>query len=587
MKYSKLAELYEKLEATTKRLEKTHIISEFLKDVPEDDLDVVCLLIQGSIFPSWDDRKIGVASRLVLKAISLATGMDQDNVEKDWKKTGDLGETTENLITKKRQRTLFSQSLTVKKVYENIRKLCEIEGEGTVDKKVKIISELLTSASPKEARFIVRTVLEDMRVGVGDGTLRDSIVWAFLHDEAKMKYSKEENDFVPEDREKYNEVANIVQKAYDLSTDFGIVAKEAKTKGLAGLKKTQLTIGKPIKVMLYQKAENLKEAFEYVGKPAALEYKYDGFRIQLNKKGKEIFLYTRRLEDVTKQFPEVVQFVKDYVHGDNFILDSEAVGYDPKTKNYLAFQTISQRIKRKYDIEKMAKEFPVEVNVFDVMAFEGENWMNKPFLERRKLLEKIIKNTPFKIITAKQIITDDIKKAEKFYKESLAHGEEGVMVKNLEGIYKPGSRVGYGMKVKPTMENLDLVIVGAEWGEGKRSAWLSSFTLACLDEDKKFVEIGKVGTGIKELEESEGITFAELTKKLKPLVISEKGKEVKVKPEIVLEIGYEEIQKSPSYSSGYALRFPRLIRLRDDKPPSEASTLRMIEKFYKTQRERG
>lgn len=592
MKYLSLVELYEQLEATAKRLEKTRALSLFLRKVPEDDLDIIALLLQGRIFPAHDESTIGVAARLVLKAISVATGIDQTKVEKEWKKTGDLGVTAEHLTTGKKQRTLVSSNLTVRKVFDNLRKLATIEGEGAVDKKMQLIAELLTSAEPKEAKYIIRTVLEDLRVGVGDGTLRDAIVWAFFESESKLNYDEKEKTISPENREEYNKLVAAVQKAYDVTADFGTVAKEAKTRGLKGIEKADITIGKPLKVMLFQKADDLKDAFERVGKPAAFEFKYDGFRLQVHKKGGVIKLFTRRLDEVTKQFPDVVEAIAKHVKGDNLILDAEAVGFDPKTKKYLSFQGISQRIKRKYDIKEIADKFPVELNIFDLMACNGENVMNLPFKERRKLIEKIVSSTPSKIVVAKHLITSDLKEAQKFYGESLARGEEGVMAKNLEGIYKPGSRVGFGVKVKPTMETLDLVIVGAEWGEGKRSSWLSSFTLACQDDDGKLLEIGKVGTGIKELEQKEGeesgaVTFDELTKELKPSIIDEKGKEVKVKPKLVVEIAFEEIQKSPTYSSGYALRFPRLIRTREDKSKSDVSTLSQVERAYKGQRGRN
>ncbi len=924
MKYSLLVELYGKLEATSKRLEKTYLISEFLKKTPETDLPHITLLLQGRIFPAWDDNTIGVASRLVLKAINVATGIDQPKIEKEWKKTGDLGDTTTNLVGKKKQRTLFSKSLMVKKVFDNLRKLPEIEGEGTVDKKVQLIAELLTSAEPEEGKYIVRTVLEDLRVGVGDGTLRDAITWAYFEKEVQVNYDSEKKKIEPEDREKYKEVQEAVQKAYDLTADFGEVATQAMTKGLKGILALKLTIGKPVKVMLFQKAKDIEEAFERVGTPAAFEFKYDGFRCitgwtpiytykkglisvkdvkkgdlvlthkgrfkkvialnkrkidkkerlfriqsflgnefriseghkvlvyrggklkwiysqnlkkgesvafpfprfiikekppikklklkdtsnytktinisldffrflgywigdgftneyhntervgivfnkehkirikkytniikkslqidkisqskqrgmtsvywrdkplriwlstyfrrdwkgkmlpswffnitkkqflaflegwidsdghtdskgrtsittkekdlamfaqlialkqgiviavkririhgknyyrlvllksqkhyrkiqdhvvvrllkyeevkrpdprtslynlhvkgdnsycttlfalhncQIHKSGNNIMIYTRRLDDVTTQFPDVVAYIKSHVKGDNFILDAEAVGYDAKTKKYLPFQAISQRIKRKYDIADVAKKFPVELNVFDLLAYENENLMNVPFKERRALIEKHVKNDPYKIVVAKQLVTSDAKKAETFYNQSLAEGEEGVMAKSLDSVYKPGSRVGFGVKVKPTMETLDLVIVGADWGEGKRSAWLSSYTLACKSKEG-FVEIGKVGTGVKELAEAGGITFAEFTELLKPLIIDEKGKNVTVKPKIIVEIAFEEIQKSPTYSSGYALRFPRVIRERSDKGLADVSDIRVVERLFKEQRGR-
>ena len=640
MKYASLVEVYQKLDSTTKRLEKTYFISELLRKTPVEDLSRITLLLQGKIFPPWDERKIGVASRMVLKAINFATGLNSGEIEDEWKKTGDLGKTAENLIKKKKQATLFSQDLSVSKVFNNLRKLATLEGLGSVDQKVKLISELLTSAKPIEARYIVRNVLEELRVGVGAGSLRDAITWAFFpkvcgiffkcdkcnnympniakclecneiienkfkkeiekFDETKVLKLKSIDELKKADikkydfilckdenlaREAYNYFVNAVQGAYDVANDFSVVAEKAKIDGIKGLMNVSLEPGRPIKVMLAIKVKDVKEGFERVGKPADIEYKLDGFRLQIHKKDKDIKLFTRRLDNVTKQFPDVVDYVKHNIKGESFIIDSEAVGFSPKTKKYLPFQSISQRIKRKYDIENMAKEFPVELNVFDIIYYNGKNMITTPFSERRKIIEKIVKPAERKIVYVKNLITSDEKEVLKFYKESLDRGNEGIMLKTLDAVYKPGARVGHMVKFKPVMDTLDLVIVGAEWGEGKRSNWLSSFTLACIDENNNFLEIGKVGTGIKEKSEL-GVSFSQLTEELKPLIISEKGKGVNVKPEIVVEINYEEIQKSQTYSSGYALRFPRLINLRLERSAEECSTLSMVEEFYENQRHR-
>ncbi|MFC1741367.1 ATP-dependent DNA ligase [Nanoarchaeota archaeon] len=586
MEYKNLTNLYEKIESTSKRLEKTYLVSEFLKQTDIDDLPKITLLLQGRIFPSYDDRKVGVATKMVIKALNKSLGISPDNIEDEWKKTGDLGLTAENLTKKKKQVTLFSQTLTVTKVFANLQKLATLEGSGTVTHKIALISELLTSASPLEARYVIRTVLEDLRVGIGEGVLRDAIVWSSFEDSIHINYDLEKKNISPENRELYNAYVEAVQGAYDILNDFAKVAEIARTSGLTALKSVSLETGKPVKVMLYQKVKGIEEAFGKVGKPAAFEYKYDGFRVQIHKVKGKIKVFTRRLEEVTSQFPEVVKYVDAHVKGDEFIIDAECVGFNPKSKKYLPFQNISQRIKRKYDIKEVADKFPVEVNVFDILCYNGESLIKKTFDERRKLIEEMITAEPYKIMPAKQIITADEEEARKFYQEALDSGNEGVMAKNLDGIYKPGSRVGYGVKVKPVMESLDLVIVAAEWGEGKRSGWFTSFRLACYDPDTgAFKEIGKVGTGMKEKAEL-GVSFEELTNLLKPHVTKEKGRNVTVKPTIVVEINFEEIQKSPNYDSGYALRFPRVIRIREDRAPEECSDLGLVEDLYSTQRSR-
>ncbi len=581
MKYGELVDVYKKLESTTKRLEKTSYIAELLRKTDTSHMQEIVLLLQGRIYPRWSEQETGVSSRLILKALNIATGIPVNEIEEEWRKTGDLGIVAENITSVKKQSTLFTTDLTVNKIFENLKKLSKTEGQGAVDRKVKLIAELLTSASPAEARYVVRTVLEEMRLGIGEGSVRDAIVWAFFAEKLNIKYDAEKNDlaFTEEERSKYNTYVEMIQEAYDITNDFSKVASIVKQKGLLGLTDVKLQIGKPLKVMLYQKAENMANAFERVGIPAAFEYKYDGFRLQIHREGENILLFTRRLENVTKQFPDVIEVVKENVKSDNYILDCEIIGIDTKTKKWLAFQNISQRIKRKYDIHQIAKEIPVMVNVFDAMQVNGKNLLKTPFKERRAAIESIITEIPEKLNIAKQIVTADIDEAKKFYEESLSLGNEGVMAKNLEAPYKPGSRVGYGVKVKPVMETLDLVIVGAEWGEGKRASWLSSFTIACIDNDGNFLEIGKVGTGIKEKSE-EGVSFEMLTNALKPLITEEKVKEVKVKPRIVIEINYEEIQKSPTYASGYALRFPRLIQLREDRSPEEISTIEQVEELY-------
>ncbi|MBI5072512.1 ATP-dependent DNA ligase [Candidatus Woesearchaeota archaeon] len=633
MDYSKLVEVYEKLSKTSKRLEKTAIVAELLRETKTEEADKITLLINGRVFPEWSEQKIGVASKIISKAIAVATGIAPEKVEQEWKKTGDLGDVAENLIQKKKQATLFSNKLSVTKVFTNLQKLATISGEGSVDQKVQLLAELLTSASPVEAKYLMRTVLEELRVGVGEGSLRDAIAWScfpqFVQlfgereeteveketekktEKVKQKSKKKEIDessckkiesieeidkykhtdkllFISEEEARlaYNKLIAAIDHGYNMTNDFSQVIAIAREKGYKGLLAMDIQPFRPVQVMLYQKAKDIKDAFATVGKPAAFEYKYDGFRIECHIVGEKIKLYTRNFEEVTKQFPDVVEAVKKHVKCDNCIFDSEVVGFDPKTTQYVAFQKISQRIKRKYEIEEAVKKLPVEVNVFDILYCDGKSTIDKPFHERRAILSKIIHPKDRVIVLSRIMITDKEEEANKFYNEALDKGNEGIMVKNLEAIYKPGSRVGFGVKVKPVMESLDVAIVGADWGEGKRSKWMTSFTVAIRDEENKLVAIGKVGTGIKELE-GEGVTFAQLTEMLKDDVLDEKGKEVIVKPKVVIEVHYEEIQKSTTYSSGYALRFPRLIRLREDKGIKDCSTIEQVEELYREQRGRN
>lgn len=560
MNYQKLCEIYEDLESNPSRLKKTEILSDFLKTIKHEKGKEIIYLLQGRVWPDYIEKEFGISQQLSIKALAKTSGLTSADIIKKFRKIGDLGKVAQEIIKTKKQGTLFSHKLTTQKVLTNLQKLPELEGKGTVDRKISLISELLTSASPIEAKYIIRTLLNDLRIGVASGTLRDAIVWA---------------TFGKDDKQAFEDV----QQAYDKEADFAQVFEKA-VKGKSSLSKTQLQPGRPIKVMLALKADDIADGFKRVGKPAAFEFKYDGFRMLINKDSDgTIKIFTRRLDEVTKQFPEVKQYISKYVKAKTFIMDTEAVGYDPKTKAYQPFQHISQRIRRKYDIEKMQKQLPIEVNAFDLLYLNGKSLIGEPFEKRTKLLRKIIKSQKYKFVPSKQIITSSESEVEKFNKQALGQGEEGLMIKNLKSPYKPGSRVGHMLKLKTEAQELDVVIVGAEYGKGKRAGWLSSFDIA-IKSGSEFLGIGKVGTGIKEKQE-QGTSFAELTKLLKPIITETKGRHVKVKPKIVITVTYQDMQKSPTYKSGFALRFPRLTAMRPDKGPGQTSSLEDVKRDFK------
>jgi len=557
MDYSKLCDVYHALESTSKGLEKTGILADFLGEI-HDNPEYIYLL-QGRLFADYDNRELGISHQLVIRAISKAAGVSDADVVDEFKELGDLGKVAESILGKKKQQTaLFSTKLSVEKVLSNLRKLPTIEGKGTVDQKIGFIIDLFHSGTPREAKYVARTVLSDLKIGVGSGILRDAIV---------------EHCFKPKDLDDKKVCAKATQEAYDKATDFAEVFERACDDSL---EKIKLKPGKPVKVMLFPKAKGVEDAFSIVGKPAAFEYKYDGFRVMINKeKGGRVKVFTRRLEEVTKQFPEIVEYVDSHISGDSFILDGEAVGFDAETKKYTEFQAISQRIRRKYGIDEMRKSFPIELVIFDVIYYNGNNLIDKPFSERRKLIGTMIREEPWKIVLAKQIVTDDVEEVEKFYAEALNANQEGLMGKSLDAPYKPGARVGYAVKLKPEDKDFDLVITGAEWGTGKRAGWLTSFDVACRD-DGELLEIGKVSTGLKEIP-GECLSFKEMTDMLEKLLIETEGRRIKVKPEIVVTVQYQNVQKSPTYSSGYALRFPRITRLREDRGAGDVATIEEIE----------
>ncbi len=565
MEYSKLVGIYEQLGKTSGRLEKTDIIARLMRESLTDALPKVTLLLMGRVFPSWSDKEIGIADLLMAKIVSRSAGFPEKEVISRFRDEGDLGLVIQELTGKRRQRTLFTRPLTVEKVFENLQKIAEAEGKSSQERKFRLVSELISSAKPIEAKYIVRTTLGDLRIGVAEGVIRNAIAKAFL-DGSK-------------------EAVKAVEWAWFLRPDYGEIARLARDGGMEALEKVNIELGKPYHVLLAERSPSIEEALKAFENPA-LEYKYDGARIIIHKKGDRVWLYTRRLENVTRQFPELIGYVNECVKAGDCVIEGEMLGFDSKTGKPMPFQFLSQRIKRKYEIEKVVKEIPIQVNLFDIVYLEGKELFREPLRLRRKALEGIVKPRRGKFQLAKQLITKDLKKARDFYKEALEAGQEGLIVKNLDASYQPGRRVGYWLKVKPTMENLDLVIIGAQWGTGKRAGWLGSLVLGCQNKGE-FLECGMIGTGIKEKEDQGGASFPKLTEMLRPHIESDKGRDVSIRPKIVVEVAYEEIQKSPNYSSGYALRFPRVIRIRPDKSPSDADTLERVKRLYGMQRGRS
>ena len=552
MRYSELAELYRRLEKTTLKTLKTRFVADFLKKTPDELLEIVPYLILGKVFPDWDERELGVGEKLLIRAVSMATGVPEKEIENSIKDTGDLGESVALAIKKKRQKSFFSQPLTIKRVYNTFVKIAEAQGEGSQERKMKYLANLFMDAQPEEGKYIARTVLGTMRTGVAEGILRDAIAEAF-----KVK---------PE----------LVERAYMLTSDFGYVAKVAKLEGNEGLAKVTIQIGKPIRPMLAQNAASVKDALIEMGGEAAFEIKYDGARVQVHRDGDNVIIYSRRLENVTRSIPEIVEAVKASLKPSRVIVEGElvAVGENGRPR---PFQYVLRRFRRKYNIEEMIEKIPLELNLFDILYIEGESLIDTPFRERRKRLEESV-NESEKIKLAEQLVTKKVEEAEKFYKRALELGHEGLMAKKLDAVYEPGNRGKKWLKIKPTMENLDLVIIGAEWGEGRRAHLLGSFLVAVYDpQSGEFLPVGKVGSGFTDED------LIEFTKMLKPLIKREEGKFVEIEPKVVIEVTYQEIQKSPKYKSGFALRFPRFVALREDKNPEEADTIDRIAQLYELQ----
>lgn len=549
MNFNDLSLKLDEISQNSSLLRKVDIISELLSNSHEKDITNIIYILQGKFAPEYEKIKLGISNKLILKSLSKVSGIDMGIIEKMWADVGDIGQLSYDIIKSKKQNNLFNDKLMTSELIEQLNKMSKLEGKGSTEEKIKILIKLYSKSEANSVKYITRMCIQDMRIGAGFGVIRDSISKSF------------------------NIEKKIIQSSYDIYPDIANIAHLIKRNGINFSKNIKMSPGKPIKVMLFQKAKDVESSFEKLGKELSAEYKYDGFRLQIHRNNDEIKLFTRNLEEVSKQFPDIISIVKSNIKSKNFIIDCEAIGINRKNGSWMPFQKVSRRIKRKYDIDKIIDEIPISLRVFDII-YENNNLINTKFYERRKILENIVKHKKDYIELSELIITNSSDELNKFYKKSLKDGAEGIMLKNLSGIYKPGSRVGFGLKMKPTMENLDLVITGAEWGTGKRANWLSSFELSCKNKDN-FLTIGKMGTGIKEKDE-EGVSFGHLTKLLTKFIISESGKTVKLKPGIIVEVAYEELQKSENYNSGYALRFPRFVRLREDLSLDDVDDLTKI-----------
>jgi len=580
LKYSLIADAYEKIEATTKRLEMTDYLVELLKKTPKELIDKVVYLTQGKLYPDFMGIEIGVAEKLAIRAIAKASGHSEKEIEEDLKKTGDIGETAQNFIAKKRQVTLFQQPLTVQKVYETLDKMAKATGEGAMDLKVSLLAGLLANASPKEAKYIVRTVTGKLRLGIADMTVLDALAIAYGG-------GKDARQFL--------------ERAYNISSDLGRVAKTLVEEGLEGIKKFRVVIGEPIRPMLAERLSSPHEILEKLGGKCAAEYKYDGERIQAHKDGEKVLLFSRRLENITSQYPDAVELLKKHVKAEEAILEGECVAIDPDTGDMLPFQELMHR-RRKYGIEKAMEEYPVSLFMFDALYVDGKDLTLEPYPVRRKYLNEVIEEGE-RIKIAEYLITDNPEELEKFFLEAVEKGCEGLVCKSVmpDSIYRAGARgwlwIKYKRDYKSEMtDTVDLVVVGAFHGKGRRAGTYGALLLAAYDpENDVFKTVCKCGSGFTDED------LANLPKMLEPhkiehkhpRVISNLEADVWFEPKIVIEVIGAEITLSPIHTcamdkirkgSGLAIRFPRFTgNYRFDKAAEDATTEKEIIEMYHSQ----
>jgi DNA ligase-1 len=550
------------IEGTPGSLDMTALVAELLVKVTPEELPVVTHFVMGEIFPAWSSEEIGVGAGILYSALAKSAGLSVADIKEIVRETGDIGETAVKALKKvsSGQATFSSfmedsSDLSILEVYERFRAISKTSGKGSQTSKMKNLQYLFNSASSEEVGYIARISVEELRIGVGEGIARDAISKAFD---------------VPSDE---------IERAFMLTNDLGLVAVTAREGGRDAVQSLGLELNRPIRMMLAQVTPDFDIALSDLG-TAAVEWKFDGARVQIHKEGDNITLFSRRLENITDSLPDIVEAVRENIDAESAILDGEAVAIDENGRPR-AFQDILKRFRRKYDVQSTAREIPLILNLFDIMYLNGEELLDLPLVERRAKLEGCVRSGD-KIRVDTQYITDDLDKIMEIYNEALKAGHEGVMIKNPQSPYSPGKRGKNWLKKKPVMETLDLVVIGAEWGYGRRTSFLGSYALACHDPDTgRFLPVGRVATGFSDEQ------LAELTDMFSDLIVTEAGTEVEIKPEVIFEVAFEEIQKSVNYDSGYALRFPRLVNVRSDKSIEDVESIGRLEEMYLVQRERN
>ncbi|MBO6274703.1 MAG: ATP-dependent DNA ligase [Methanobrevibacter sp.] len=551
MKYQELVDVYSALEATTKRLEKTDIIAEYLKKLDADTIGKVGLLLLGGVFPAWSSEEIGIGAKLVERAVAEAVGTTQAKVEDAVRDEGDIGLACIKLYSKKSQMTFFSQPLTINFVFDSLQKLSKISGSKSTNRKISIILELLSQASATEAKYLTRTITEELRIGVGDGIVRDAIAQAFDIDK------------------------KVVERAQMLTNDFSVVARTALLEGASGLSRLNLTPGTPVKPMLAQLSPPVAEIIPEMG-TAICETKYDGIRLQVHRNGNEIRIFTRRLENITHALPEIVELFDEYLPHDDYIVEGEVIA--TRDGKPLPFQNILHRVRRKYNVEEAMENVPLKLYLFDVLYYK-EPMIDEPLMTRRETLENIVDTSVDEMNLSTMIVgtPDNIDEIEELFNSSIAAHHEGIMIKDASEPYIPGIRGKKMLKYKAEPETLDMIIVGGTYGIGKRGDFVGSYLVALRDENDEFKTVAYAATGLDDA------TLEYLTGKMKEIEITTKGREIVVEPKIVLEIAFSEIVESPEYETGYSLRFPVVKNIRKDKGPMDVDTVERLLSMYKAQ----
>jgi len=549
--FMELAELCDRLEATTKRGEMVELVAEFLRKLRAEEVGPATTMLLGRPFPRWSPKVLEVSWATLHELILRLTRVRPGEFAAAFDRTGDLGAATAIVFEsgrRRRQAVFIEEPLTISEVRKTFEKISQLKGPGVRERKERLLETMLSRATPQEAKYLVKVIIGEMRTGFQEGLMELAVAEAFN---------------VPHD---------AIRRAAMFTGEIADVAEIAKARGEEGVKALKPEVFRPIQPMLAQNVERVEEALEIHRGMTAFEHKIDGARVQIHKSGNEVKIFSRRLTDVTGSLPEVVESIRKGVKAREAILEGEVVALDERGRP-MPFQYLMQRFRRERDVERMMRELPLGLHLFDLLHLDGESLVDLDYQRRREKLGQVT-GLPL----TKQLITDDAGEARKFLDEALAEGHEGLMAKELESPYVPGIRGKRWLKIKPALEPLDLVITAAEYGYGRRKDWLSDYYLAARDaETGEFLAVGKTFKGLTDEE------IIEMTERLKGLTIRREGRRVVVKPEIVVEVSYNEIQRSPKYKCGMALRFARITRIRDDKGPEDADTIQRVREIYKRQ----
>ncbi len=579
MLFARVTEKFKEMENTTKRLELTSILASLL-DEAGDELKNLVYLIQGKLAPDYEGIEFGISEKLIIKSLSTLSDLNEEEIYKIFYKNGDLGTTAMEVSNKIQQKSLFGDDLTVTYVYSQLLKLANTSGHGSVKDKIGIYNDLLVNSMPEDIKYITRIITGKLRLGVADSTILDALITAF----GEKEYSDD------------------VDTAYNFHPDIGYLAELLKNKDIEDIKKIGPEPLVPFKVMLAERLRTLEDIKQKMGGIAAYEYKYDGLRTELHKKGDKIKIFSRGLEETTENFPDIIKNFKNSFDFDSIIIDGESVPYNPDTGELFPFQMVSKRRGRKYKLSETSTEIPLVMFIFDILELNGKTLTDLPYNERRKILEQNFKdNEYFKLAT--RLVSDNEEEINKFFEKSIEDGCEGIVAKNISesSIYRAGARGWLWIKFKrdyqaELADSLDLVVVGAFNGHGRRAGTYGALLMASYNEkNDTFETFTKLGTGFSDdLLFSLPEKFLDLKSKEKPARVESKMiADVWFYPQIVMEIQGAEITVSPIHTcaynviekdSGLALRFPRLIKIRDDKKPEDATSTKEIVEMFKMQK---